>query len=156
MNEVLEDSLEELRGSLRRAEHTYYVSLKYTRTVDVIRTLIERYVTTLSNGIEVLIEYLHEKEGVERPDALIQRINLVKERFKDETLDAAMDYLLFLRRVLRADFDSFEEFRRHVTMRVELDGNEYEFNIDVLGEQYEEVKAYAEHMRGLVEGVKAE
>ena len=42
MNEQLENTIEELK----RVDHLFYVSLKYTRTVDMIKHVLERIIST--------------------------------------------------------------------------------------------------------------
>ncbi len=158
MNEIIEDTVEEMNNSLKRAEHSCFVSLKYTRTVDVIKNLVERFTTTLKFVTDVLIEYSFEKGKIsEKPNTLIERINLVKELYdSDEKVIELMGYLLFLRRVLRSTFGKCEEFRRHVTMIVKLDGEEHNIDIDYLMEHYESLKNDVKYIENLVMEIKDE
>ena len=64
--------------------------------------------------------------------------------------------VLFLRKINRSDFGSAEEFRRHVTMSVQMEGKEFDINIDVLSEYYERIAGYIKHITGLIEGFPEE
>lgn len=157
MNEQLEECLHEMVGSLRRSEHSYYVSLKYTRTVDVIRNLLERYIKTLEHMVNSLIEYEAEKNPMlEKPQFLIAKINLVQKVYDDKFIQEAMDFLLFLRKALRAKYGKCEEFRRNVTMSVKIEGKEHNINIDSLGEYYEQVSGYIKYTVKKITGNEAE
>ena len=157
MNEVIEELNEEMKNSLKRAEHSVYVSLKYTRTVDVIKNLIDRYIATLSFGIDVLAEYLSDKGKIEeKPETLIERINIVQEKLKDETVNEAIEFLLFLRKITRTEYGKCEEFRRHVTMIVKVEGKEHNIDIDVLMEYFERMKKYTAYIEKIVKEIKNE
>tara|TARA_Y100000310_G_C20608860_1_gene776947 strand:- start:219 stop:692 length:474 start_codon:yes stop_codon:yes gene_type:complete len=157
MDEYLEELIDDLRGSLRRAEHTYYVSLKYTRTVDVIRTLIERFITTYTLSAEVILTYLRcKKKADERPDNLIEMLEVIKEALPDEELIKGFEKLLFYRRVMRNEYSGEEEYRRHVTMRTTIEGEEHAFDIDILGELYHEIHGFVQHVMRIVYEKKEE
>ena len=46
----MEESLRNALSELKRAEHSLFVSLKYTRTVDVIKHIVERLRPDIDNG----------------------------------------------------------------------------------------------------------
>jgi len=52
----MNDYLLEAREELKRLEHIIYVSLKYTRTVDVIVNALTRMVSTFDLIIEAFLE----------------------------------------------------------------------------------------------------
>ena len=58
MNEFLAEAREELK----RVEHIIYVSLKYTRTVDVLRNALNRLVSLFDFLIEVLVEHAKKEK----------------------------------------------------------------------------------------------
>jgi len=152
MNEKLEECIDELKGSLRRAEHSNYVSLKYTRTVDVIRNLLDRYIQTIREAMTCLLLKLEEEKKVyEVPDTLIEKVNLLKENVEDEEVQEMLDFLLYLRKCKRSDYESVEEYRRHVACIVKVEGEELYINIDLLDEWFQNLKAQVEHVIGMVE-----
>src|SRR3989338_3299325 len=56
MEETLYENLMEAREELKRLEHIIYVSLKYTRTVDVILNALHRMVSTFDLFIESFLK----------------------------------------------------------------------------------------------------
>ena len=60
--------LEEAREELKRADHLIYVSLKYTRTVDVIKSVIDRLISCLDFVIDKLLDHAIDKKLIsEKP-----------------------------------------------------------------------------------------
>ncbi|MBD3310050.1 hypothetical protein GF351_02425 [Candidatus Woesearchaeota archaeon] len=148
----MQESIDNVKEELKRADHLIYVSLKYTRTVDIIRSIIDRLMNAFDHGIEALLRYAVEK-GItdEIPSAPGKRINQVKELFQDvEGIEEFMDFYALLRRISRADFTRAREFRRHVTMTVELEGEKMDINIDLMHEYYEKTKAFLNLVENMV------
>lgn len=58
----MKESLDLAVQELKRVEHLFWVSLKYTRTVDVIKSVIERLINCIGFGIEALLKYAKEKK----------------------------------------------------------------------------------------------
>jgi hypothetical protein len=52
----MKESLSEAFEELKRADHLIYVSLKYTRTVDVIKSIIERLINAYDDAIITLLD----------------------------------------------------------------------------------------------------
>ncbi|MEA2036453.1 MAG: hypothetical protein U9O94_03025 [Nanoarchaeota archaeon] len=134
MEEAYEDSVEEIK----RAEHLFYVSLKYTRTVDVIRSFIDRLVGSFDYGMLCLLKYAKEKKKIKDiPVTPIARCQLVEKTFEDINIKEYIDFYLLFRRLLRAPYTKREEYRRHVTMTSDIDGKPTEVNIDISKEYYD-------------------
>ena len=57
MHEYLVNAKEDMK----RISHSVYVSLKYTRTVDVIKNILKRMITTLNHVILDLLELIPEQ-----------------------------------------------------------------------------------------------
>lgn len=103
----LEDSAEE---ELKRADHLIYVSLKYTRTVDVIKNIIKRFITAYDYAIQDLLRHLKVKVS---PIPLIRAKQLMR---KKTSLKGEVEFFLFLRKLDKAHYTKREEYRKHVTM----------------------------------------
>ena len=130
----MKESLAEAREELKRIEHIIYVSLKYTRTVDVVRNALNRLVSMFDFLIDALVEYA-KKEGKFKqiPKSPRLKVELVREAFEDdERILWYMNFYIFLRDILKAKFTKREEYRRHVTMIAELWNRTVEVNIDTL------------------------
>ena len=155
MNPYLDDAIQEVK----RVDHLVHVSLKYTRTVDVLRSVVDRIISTFDLAMEGLLNYLKEEKKInDIPSGPGLRVDALKTNLKD---DAEMqDYLSFylsLRRLMRAEYTKREEYRRHVTMISTLDdGNKTEINIDILVEYHEKTKNFLKHLMKMIEGEKNE
>ncbi|MBI5389250.1 hypothetical protein HZB01_02620 [Candidatus Woesearchaeota archaeon] len=128
----MRESLGEANQELKRVDHLIYVSLKYTRTVDVIRSAVERMINAYGFIIDALIKKLKEKHVLEsEPKSPAAKIDIVRtEYIKEEQIQKILDWYILLRKMLRTPFTKEEEFRRHVTMITEVEGKEYRVSID--------------------------
>lgn len=150
--------IREMYSSFKKAEHSMFVSLKYTRTVDVIKNLIDRFIETISYGIEGLtLELENKNEILVVPDTLIEKIGILREKFpEDEKMMDCLDFILFLRKISRSEHGKCEEFRKNVTMIAVVDGEEHNINIPVLQEYLEKTKTYLKLFEELTMGKKEE
>ena len=57
----MKDTIEKAKEELKRADHLYYVSLKYTKTVDVIKSIIERLINAFDFTIDSLVAFNYQK-----------------------------------------------------------------------------------------------
>lgn len=144
------ETYENARGELRRADHLMYVSLKYTRTVDVLKSLVERMINTY----DLLIGALLHKAGIrDQPRIPRLRIELVKKHYPgDDIIAQQMALYGLLRDISQASFDRRQEFRRHVTMTAHLDDKEIEITIDIAEDYFKKVKEFAEYVGMVIEG----
>ncbi len=147
--------LEEAREEMKRAEHLLYVSLKYTRTVDVIKSLIDRLVNAIDATTDKLLDYAVQKKKIrEKPENLGLKGELAKKTFKDPIITEMVDFGMFLKQVNRAQYTKSREFRRHVTMTAMTDAGIVEINIDVIKEHYIKTRTFLEHAETVIFGEK--
>jgi len=130
----MNDYLLEARDELKRLEHIIYVSLKYTRTVDVIINALNRMVSCIDLIIDAFLEKAKEDKLIEMlPKSPALRATKVSEIYStDLELQRYLTFYAFLRNILKLPYTKREEFRRHVTFVVELDHATAEINIDNL------------------------
>jgi hypothetical protein len=143
MNEHLEEAVNELK----RADHMIYVSLKYTRTVDVIKNILERLTSCFDSVFEYLANHLKETKKVEElPSGRSVKIDMLKSYFADNSdFQNFIAFYYTLRKINKADFTRRQEFRRHVTMTAILDdGRTLELNIDVIHDYYDKTKTFVD------------
>ena len=141
MNESYENSVEELK----RADHLFYVSLKYTRTVDMIKHVIERLIACFEFGTDSILEFAKEKKIIDSiPTNFALKCEALKNIYpKDEELDEFIYFVFYLRKLIKASYKKREEFRRHVTMIASINNGEIvEVNIDLLKEFYARSKEF--------------
>lgn len=136
MKDALHDAIEELK----RVDHQIYVSLKYTRTVDVIINILNRMVDCYTFVIEALLKRAKENKLLteELPTSALEKSNLVKSIYKDDVaVQDNMELYMLLRKLLNAkNIEREQEYRRHVTMKTIIDGREEIVNIDIITNYY--------------------
>jgi hypothetical protein len=152
----MQESLDNARDELKRVDHLFYVSLKYTRTADMMRHMVERLINSFSFGMDSLLKYEKESKKISQiPDNPTMKCSLLLKQFsgQDENLVHYINLYITLRKVIRADFTKREEYRRHVTMVSIIDeGRVVETNIDSLKENYELAKRFISFVERIVEG----
>ncbi|MBN1544737.1 hypothetical protein JW898_04720 [Candidatus Woesearchaeota archaeon] len=148
----MDDYLDEANEELKRADHLIFVSLKYTRTCDVIKHIIERLINAIDFTFTALLEHLKENKKIDEvPTAPIPKANLVKKLFpKDEFLPEFSDFFIRLRKISKADFSRASEFRRHVTMTVTIDDEIIKTDIDIITEYFKRTKDFFAHVQDMI------
>jgi hypothetical protein len=148
------EALDNAKDELKRVDHLFYVSLKYTRTADMMRHMVDRLINAFSFGIESLLKYAKENKKIgDIPDNPAMRSNLVVKTFADEELNKYINLYVMLRKIMRCQYSKREEFRRHVTMTCIMDkGEVVEINIDILKEHYDATKTFIDYVGRIVEG----
>lgn len=139
----MEESLEDAKEEIKRVDHLFYVSLKYTRTVDMIRTMIGRLISTFDCGMLSLLKYAKEKKKIkEIPSTPVSKCELLKKIYADNQVKKYIDIYLLLRKLTRMPYTKREEYRRHVTMISEIEDKKIETDIDILEEYYAKTKEF--------------
>ena len=139
----------------KRVDHLYHVSLKYTRTVDVIRSVVERLISTFEYAIDSILNCAKEEGEIEEiPANPVGKCMIAKEKCDNEEIQGYLNMYLKLRKIIRADYTKREEFRRHVTMVTNLEGNIIDVDIDLLKEHYEETGRFLSYIKERVQKYK--
>ncbi|MBN2458815.1 hypothetical protein JXB28_00895 [Candidatus Woesearchaeota archaeon] len=143
----MKESLHEAKDELKRVDHQIYVSLKYTRTVDVLMNCIGRMIDSYNCLITSLLRLAVEKKMIKEeylPNTPLERGNMAKDLFKDEIVQKNMQLYFLLRKIHKSTPKKEQEFRRHVTARVNIDGKEAIVDIDNATEYYFTIKEFCE------------
>jgi len=121
------------------ADHLLYVSLKYTKTTEVILNLIARWRSMIEIAIERLLENSLENKKIKSiPETPIRKIEAIKESYKrNKTIIDTIKLYEFFRRINNLEKIKENDFRKNVTLKV-LDKGEW-INIDM-----EKLKEYSE------------
>lgn len=102
------------KGQMVRGEHLFYVTLKYTRTADVIRNAIKRLISALDYTVEDMLEI---KKVKNIPPIPLMRVDLLKKIYpKDKKVNELIEFYYLLRRIDKSRFDVKEEFRKNVAL----------------------------------------
>lgn len=143
MTEFLDDAKEELK----RVDHLIFVSLKYTRTVDVLKSIIDRLISSFDFVIQDLLEKPKNKKKTTLPVSPKLRCELLKKLYKDEKIHDYIDFYLLLRRLTRAEYTRRNEYRRHVTMTAIFQSGEIiEVTMDTMQDYYKKAKEFLEYI----------
>ena len=150
MNEFLDDAREELK----RADHLVYVSLKYTRTVDMIRHIVKRLMNSYEFIMEALLDNLKQKKKIAGiPANTIQKHDLVREQFKeDNEIVNNMNFYIMMHRIMKAEYSKTREFRRHVAMVIIFDDKNISMNIniDTMYDFFKKAKNFTDYVERLL------
>ena len=147
----MDDAIELAIEEIKRVDHLIYVSLKYTRTVDVFKNIFERLINTYDKIFDGILNKLLKEEKIkELPESVIEKCNLLKENFKDDIFTDYVNFYLMLRKLNKAEYTRSNEFRKHVTMTATLDsGQVMEVKITTIHEYFEKTKAFIHYIREL-------
>jgi hypothetical protein len=123
--ETIEEYVLEGREELKRVEHIIYVSLKYTRTTDVLRNGLLRFVSFFDIMVGAFMLDAQEKGLIEKiaksPALCVTR--LAEMHPEDKDLQQFVIFYFFLKNLLNSDYKRINEYRRHVGMVFHLEGN---------------------------------
>tara|TARA_Y100000310_G_C20494608_1_gene720904 strand:- start:260 stop:685 length:426 start_codon:yes stop_codon:yes gene_type:complete len=120
------------------ADHLLYVSLKYTKTCDVIINLLHRWKVMIDMGMDKLVERAKKsKKWKPIPNAPRAKLIQLKKIFKKEEIvvETLNLYELF-RDVEKLDKIRENEFRKGVNLKVNYKDEEIDINLDKLKEYY--------------------
>ncbi|HIH31608.1 TPA: hypothetical protein HA235_02775 [Candidatus Woesearchaeota archaeon] len=134
MNEAIENAVEELK----RVDHSIFVSLKYTRTVDILINILVRMVDCYEFLFYALLKYAEQHKLISSiPSTPKEKVTLLKDVFKEQEVHDNVDLYLLLKAMLKANFSRENEYRRHVAMRAIIAGREEIININIISRYYE-------------------
>jgi len=145
------ESLNDAKEELKRVDHLIYVSLKYTRTVDVLLNIINRMIDFYDFVMEAILRYAVEKEKVENiPSAPRERGDLIKEIFEDEVIRDNINLYFLLRKLHKSNPEKEQEYRRHVTMTSYIENKKVIVNIDIISEYYAIQKEFLVYISSMI------
>ena len=118
------------------ADHLLYVSLKYTKTSEVIINLVLRWTIMIEYGFEDLLKQAKKKKLIKSiPGSPKPKLDLIREVFKKEKIiiDTLNLYEMF-RRIETLKKESEGEFRKNVALKVNYRGEDIRINLELLKE----------------------
>jgi len=138
------ETLHDAKKEIRRIDHLIYVSLKYTRTVDVLISVLKRFISCIDFLMEVrFLKAIEDKQIEEIPASPISKANDMKKLFTDKSTIHIMNNYILFRKLLRSKYTKRNEYRRYVTMTVNDNGTIHEVDIDKVVEYFDEIKDYS-------------
>lgn len=126
--------MEEIMQEKISADHLLYVSLKYTKTCDIILNLILRWREMIETSIDKILEHAKKKKKIKKiPTNPLDKIKEVKTIMKKEKefLEVIEMYEMF-RKIEELRKERIGEFRKNVNLRVFYKGKEININLEQL------------------------
>jgi len=132
------------------ADHLLYVSLKYTKTCDVIMNLLLRWRKMIDSTIKGLLSKEQKNKVIDSvSENAIGRIKQMKEIFKnDENILETVDFFMMLRKLEGLKTERIGEFRKNVALKIYFRGGEVLVNL-------EKLKIYAEMLEKFINTTKS-
>ncbi len=131
------------------ADHLLYVSLKYTKTCDVIINLILRWRKMIETAIDSMLNHAKKKKKISLVSTNpVGKIEQIRKLFKkDKEFLKVIDMYEMFRKIEDLRKERIGEFRKNVALKVFYQGKEVNINL-------EELKIYAERLEKFISTTK--
>ena len=130
-----DDFLEIAKEEIKRVEHQVYVTLKYTRTVDVLLNVQQRIIDAYAALFDALLSLKMDSDNL--PGSIIEKTNKVIELFNEPQVLENIDIYHLLRKVVKSkNINKESEYRRPVALTTVVDGQEVKIDIDIVTHYY--------------------
>ena len=141
--------LERIMNEKTSADHLLYVSLKYTKTCDVMLNLIERWRSMIEICAEAILDKLKRKRLISKiPTAPKMKVMALREIFKkEEIVIKTLDVYEFFKKIPQLDKLREHEFRKNVCLTI-IEGKETRIDMDKLKEYAEIIEKFIKFVRG--------
>jgi len=118
------------------ADHLLYVSLKYTKTCDVILNLIERWRSMIEISFDALLEKaLSDKKISQVAGSPKEKIEFIRKIYKKETdIQDVVPLYIFFKRVPELEKTRIGDFRKNVTLKIIGETKTTDINLEKLKE----------------------
>ena len=144
--------IEEIIKEKTSADHLLYVSLKYTKTCDVILNLLARWKSLIEISFDAILENRVEAKKIpEMPTNPKQRIEFIKKYFKKyEDIQNVVPLYIFFKRIPDLNKTRSGEFRKGVNLKVVEPTRITDINMEKLGEYYEVVEKFMNEVKKIL------
>jgi hypothetical protein len=128
--------MQKIDKEMKAAQHLLYVSLKYTKTCDVILNLIHRWEHMIEFSLDNMLEKAKKRKMLkEIPVAPKPKIDLALDVFKkEEVVRDTIELYSFFRKINSYKQFREHEFRKNVALRVMADEKEIVIDMEKLKE----------------------
>jgi len=141
--------MEEIIKEKISADHLLYVSLKYTKTCDVILNLLLRWKNMIEIVINEILEHAKKKKKISSisPNP-VGKIEQIRKLFKkDKEFLKVIDIYEMFRKIKGLKRERIGEFRKNVNLKVFYRGKEININL-------EQLKIYADMLEKFISTTK--
>jgi len=141
--------MEEIIQEKISADHLLYVSLKYTKTCDVIINLLLRWKEMIELSVDTMLKHAKKKKKIPSVSTNpVGRIEEIKKLFKkDENFLEIIELYDMFKKIRELRIERIGEFRKNVNLKVFYKGKEIDINL-------EQLKVYAEKVERFVKSTK--
>ena len=149
MGEEISDIIKEKTS----ADHLLYVSLKYTKTCDVILNLIARWKSMIEISFDFLLEQAKKQKKIPNlPNSPKEKILFMKKYFKkQEAIQETVPLYIFFKRIPELNKTREGEFRKNVNLKImESDDKITEINMEKLAEYAEILERFISEVKHLL------
>ena len=131
------------------ADHLLYVSLKYTKTCDVILNLLLRWRKMIETSIDAILNHAKKKKKISAiPTNPVGKIEKIKILFKkDKEFIKVIEFYEMLKKIEDLKRERIGEFRKNVCLKIFYQGKEISINL-------EQLKIYAEMLEKFISTTK--
>ena len=136
MEEIMQEKIIE--------DHLLYVSLKYTKTCDVILNLIIRWRKMIETSIDAILVQAKKKKKISSvPLAPTKKIETMKKLFRrDKNFMKVLETYEMFKKIEDLKKERIGEFRKNVTLKVFYRGEEININLEQLRIYSEELEKF--------------
>ncbi|MAH49508.1 hypothetical protein CMI37_27035 [Candidatus Pacearchaeota archaeon] len=134
------------------ADHLLYVSLKYTKTCDVILNLLARWKSMIELSFDCIIEQrIKAKKIPGKPKSPKERVEFVKKYFKKyPAIQETVALYIFFKKVPDLDKQREGEFRKNVNLKISEASRITEINMEKLGEYAEVLERFISEVKQIL------
>lgn len=126
------------------ADHLLYVSLKYTKTCDVILNLLYRWTRMIETSFDGLLEQAVKKKKIPKmPQNPVGKKEAIKKIFKNkkEVLEI-LELYEFFKKIKELRYERVGEFRKNVALKVMYKGDEVVIDLEKLKEYADKLEKF--------------
>ncbi len=148
------DEFDEAFEELKRADHLVYVTLKYTRTADVIKNIIKRLINAYDLVIIEALTYAQKKKKIKSIPLIPRaRCELLLKLIKDKKLKEYIDFYFLLKKIDKLDYTKKNEYRKNVTLvSMENDLKLVEVDIKTLYQYHDKTRELVVYLKNWMQG----
>ncbi len=131
------------------ADHLLYVSMKYTKTCDVILNLIARWKCMIEMSFDAMIQKAYNEGTIKKmPESPKQKIEFLRIYFKKlKAVQETIPVYIFFKRIPEMQKTREGEFRKNVNLKIIEVGKVTDINMDKLKEYTELLERFISETR---------
>ena len=131
---------------LKRADHLVYVSLKYTRTCDIMKNAIKRLIAAYELSMTEFLEAMRKNKKIEEVPVSIKEKAIKVKTMLGNPVKNYMALYNLLKFIDKAEYSASEEFRKNVTLRTK-GAKVIDVKVENLYDYLEKTKAFVKFMK---------